>query len=98
MTVKDCIINDIPIWRMKFEGWIVKWTKDNESDKIKDEVWYMVDDKIYKTNIKDFRTGVGGFVWFKNVVDDLTYKDSMIERIDERETVECLFKFFRFIK
>ena len=97
MTTRECITNNIPIWRLKHEGWRLKWTKNNKSDRIKNEVWYILNDGIYKSNITDFKHRGSGFVWFKNVVKDPEYKDFMDEEIDERETVECLFKFYHFI-
>lgn len=97
MTVRDCIINNIPIWRLKFDGWIVKWTKDNKSDEIKNEIWYMIDDKIYKSDVKNFKVDSDGFVWFKNVIDNSLYKESVEEEIDEKETLTCLFKFYHFV-
>lgn len=97
MTVKDCIINDIPIWRLKHEGWRLKWTKNNKSDKIKNEVWYMINGEIHKSDINNFKTD-GGFVWFKNVINEPVYEESMGDRVDERETIECLFKFYHFLQ
>jgi len=98
MTVRDCITNNIPIWRLKHEGWRLKWTKNNISNKIKNEVWYMINGEIHKSDITDFKVDGDRFVWFKNVINEPGYKESMDDRIDERETVKCLFKFYHLLQ
>lgn len=97
MTTKDCIINNVPIWKLKLEGWRLKWTKDNKSNKVANEVWYIKNESIYKSSKVDFKHYVGNFVWLKDVVDDKLYSDSMKEIIDQRETLVCLFEFYHLI-
>jgi len=97
MTVRECILNNVPMWRLRLTGWRLRWTKENISDKVQDEIFYIKNNSIYKSYVGNFKHSIGNFVWSDDVVNEELYKESMNEKIDEKETIKCLFKFYHLL-